>query len=84
MGVPAASGPHRPTAAWPCSPCAKTKIERLAKGEPRPLLEKRDGDHRGFVDTAGGASEQLMRRRFLSERDARLIVEMAEASNILR
>jgi hypothetical protein len=48
------------------------------------LLEKRDGDHRGFVDTAGAASEQLVWRRFLPERDARLIVEMAEASNILR
>lgn len=84
MWAPAASGPHRSTVERPCIPFAKTQINRLAKGEPRPLLEKRDGTHRGFVDTAGGASEQLVRRRFLPERYARLIVEMAEASNILR
>ena len=65
-------------------PFAKTQAERLDTGDPRPSLEERYGDHRGFVDTVRRASEQSVRRRFLREEDARIIVEMAEASDILR
>ena len=65
-------------------PFAKTQAERLASGDPRPSLEERYGDHGGFVDAVTRASEQSVRRRFLREEDARIIVEMAEASDILR
>ncbi len=65
-------------------PFAKTQAERLASGDPRPSLEERYGDHGGFIDAVTRASEQSVRRRFLREEDARIIVEMAEASDILR
>ena len=65
-------------------PFATTQAERLANGDPRASLEERYGDHRGFVDTVRRASEQSVRRRFLREEDARIIVEMAEASDVLR
>ena len=65
-------------------PFAKTQAERLASGDPRPSLEERYGDHGGFVDAVRRASEQSVRRRFLREEDARILVEMAEASDILR
>ena len=65
-------------------PFAKTQAERLASGDPRPSLEERYGDHGGFVDAVRRASAQSVRRRFLREEDARILVEMAEASDILR
>ena len=65
-------------------PFAKTQAERLATGDPRPSLEERYGDHRGFVDTVRRASERSVQHRFLLEEDARITVEMAEASEILR
>ena len=36
------------------------------------------------MDAVRRASEESVRRRFLREEDARIIVEMAEASDILR
>ena len=65
-------------------PFAKTQADRLASGDPRPSLEERYGDHAGFVDAVRRATEQSVQRRFLREEDARITVEMAEASNILR
>ena len=65
-------------------PFAKTQADRLATGDPRLSLEERYGDHRGFVDAVRRASEQSVRRRFLLEEDAKITVEMAAASDILR
>ena len=65
-------------------PFATTQAERLATGDPRRSLEERYGDHRGFVDAVRGASARSVRRRLLLDEDATIIVEMAEASDILR
>ena len=65
-------------------PFAKTQAERLASGDPRPSLEERYGDHQGFVDAVRRASAASVQRRLLRAEDASIIVEMAEASDILR
>jgi hypothetical protein len=65
-------------------PFAKTKAERLAKGDPRPSLEERYLDHAGYVAAVKKAVESLLRRHFLLPEDAERLVRQADESNILR
>ena len=65
-------------------PFARTQADRLATGDPRASLAERYGDHQGFVDAVRRAAERSVQNRLLLEEDARVIAEMAEASDILR
>jgi hypothetical protein len=65
-------------------PFAKTKTERLASGDPRPSLEERYRDHKGYVAVVKAAVEDLLRRHFLLPEDAERIIRQSEASNVLR
>jgi hypothetical protein len=65
-------------------PFARTKAERLSKGDPRPSLEERYRDHAGFVAAVEAAGRRLVQERFLLEEDAQDAIRVAKDSNILR
>jgi len=65
-------------------PFAKTKAERMAKGDPRLSLEERYKDHESYVTAVKKATEALLRQRFLLPEDAARLIQQAEASNVLR
>jgi hypothetical protein len=65
-------------------PFAKTKAERLARGDPRLSLEERYKDHAGYVTVVKKAVEGLLRQRFLLPEDAARLLRQAEESNVLR
>ncbi|MGH9937895.1 MAG: alpha/beta hydrolase domain-containing protein [Blastocatellia bacterium] len=65
-------------------PFAKTKAERLAKGDPRLSLEERYKDHAGYVAAVKKAVERLLNQRFLLPEDAARLTRQAEESNVLR
>jgi Alpha/beta hydrolase domain len=64
-------------------PCAKTKAERLAAGDPRPSLEERYGNHAGYVAAARAAAEKAVNERFLLRDDADRLIAQASASDVL-
>jgi hypothetical protein len=63
-------------------PFAKTKAERLAKGDPRPSLEERYADHAAYVGAVRKAAADSVRQGFLLKEDADRYVAAAEASDI--
>jgi hypothetical protein len=65
-------------------PFAKTKAERMVKGDPRLSLEERYKDHESYVAAVKKAAEALLRQRYLLPEDAARLVQQAEASNVLR
>ncbi len=65
-------------------PFAKTKAERLAKGDPRLSIEERYRDHAGYVAAVKKAAERLSARRFLLPDDAQHLINQAEASEVLK
>jgi hypothetical protein len=65
-------------------PFARTRAERLANGDPRLSLEERYKDHKGYVKAVRKATQDLVRDRYLLQRDAERLVQEAEASDILR
>jgi hypothetical protein len=65
-------------------PFAKTKAERLSKGDPRPSLEERYRDHAGFVAAVEAAGRRLVQDRFLLEEDAQDAIRVASSSSILK
>jgi hypothetical protein len=65
-------------------PFAKTKAEREQRGDPRPSLAERYGDHAGYVKAVAAATRQLVAERFLLQEDADRYVEAAKASDVLR
>jgi len=65
-------------------PFAATRADRLASGDPRPSLEERYGDHRGYVQAVRDASRELIREGFLIDEDAERFLAEAEASGILK
>ncbi|SED99181.1 hypothetical protein SAMN05519104_4931 [Rhizobiales bacterium GAS188] len=65
-------------------PFAKTKAERLAKGDPRPSLEERYRDHAAYVGAVSQAASALATQGFLLQEDAERYVKAAEASDIGR
>lgn len=65
-------------------PFARTEAERAAKGDPRPSLEARYGDHAGFVSRVRAVAAQQVRAGWLLQDDADRIIAQAEASDVLR
>jgi hypothetical protein len=65
-------------------PFARTKEERLRKGDPRPSLEERYRDHAGYVAAVKAAVDELQKGRFLLADDAARLIREAEASDVLR
>lgn len=65
-------------------PFAKTKVERLASGDPRLSLEERYGTHEKYVALVRAAAERLVRGRYLLQDDADRLISQAETSNVLR
>ncbi len=65
-------------------PFAKTKMERLASGDPRPSLEERYRNHAGYLAVVKAAVQRLVQQRFLLPEDAERLIRQAEESNVLR
>jgi hypothetical protein len=65
-------------------PFAKTKAERVAKGDPRPSLEERYHSHAEYVQTVSAAAAKLVQERYLLQPDADAMIKQAEASDVLR
>jgi hypothetical protein len=64
-------------------PFAKTKAERLAKGDQRLSLEERYGDHMGYVNAVQQAANNAVAEGFLLQADADGQVASAQASQVL-
>ncbi len=65
-------------------PFAKTKAERLAKGDPRLSLEERYPDHGAYVQAVTVAAADAQRQGFLLQEDADRYVKAAQDSDIRR
>ena len=65
-------------------PFARTKAERVAKGDPRPSLEERYRSHDEYVQIVSAAAAKLVQERFLLQQDADAMITQAEASDVLR
>jgi len=63
-------------------PFAKTRAERLAKGDPRLSLEERYADHQAYVGAVTKAAADSVSHGFLLKEDADRYVAAAEASDI--
>jgi hypothetical protein len=64
-------------------PCAATRAEREALGDPRLSIEERYGDQEGFQCAVQRAARKLVAKRLLLEADAERIGEQAAKSNVL-
>lgn len=64
-------------------PFATTKIERLARKDPRLSLEERYGTHANYVARVKAAADRLVSERYLLPEDADRIVHEAQTSNVL-
>ncbi len=64
-------------------PFARTKAERLERGDPRLSLEERYGSHDGYVQAVGRAAAQAAARGFLLEGDAASLIAQAAAGDVL-
>ena len=58
-------------------PFAKTRTERLEKGDPRPSIEERYGSRGRYVKLVALASQRLVEQRLILEEDADRFVERA-------
>ena len=58
-------------------PFAKTRIERLEKGDPRPSIEERYGSRARYVKLVALASQRLVEERLILEEDADRFVKWA-------
>lgn len=65
-------------------PFARSLAEREARGDPRPSLEERYGDHAGFVQRVREAVTRQQAEGWLLPDDAAAILAQAESSNVLR
>jgi hypothetical protein len=61
-------------------PFASTRAEREARGDPRPSLEERYGDHAGYVRRVEQAVKKLVAERLLLAEDAELFVAKARSA----
>jgi hypothetical protein len=61
-------------------PLPRTRAEREAKGDARPSLEERYGNHEGYVKAVAAAAEELEKARLLLPGDARRYVEEARGT----
>lgn len=65
-------------------PFAKTRAERIARGDPRLSLEERYTDHAGYVAAVKKAAANALAQRFLLPKDADALIAAAEASRVLK
>lgn len=65
-------------------PFAKTRADRLATGDSRLSLEERYNDHTGFVNAVRRAATDSVAQRLLLQEDAKVLISMAEESDVLR
>jgi hypothetical protein len=65
-------------------PLFDTEAARLAAGDPRRSLEKLYGTHEGYVKEVTKAARNLAHQRLLLEEDVELIIQEAEASDVLK
>ena len=65
-------------------PFARTAAEREATKDPRPSLEERYGTRDGYVEKVRAATVRAQAAGFLLEEDARMLIEAAKASAVLR
>lgn len=64
-------------------PFARTRAERLAANDPRPSLEERYQDHRGFVQRVREAVKRQAAAGWLLPDDAERLIKEADASKVL-
>ena len=65
-------------------PLPKTRAEAQAKGDPRPSLEELYGTHEGYVLKVAEAARRLQVRRLMLPEDVELVIQEAEAGDVLR
>jgi hypothetical protein len=65
-------------------PFARTRAEREGRGDPRPSLEERYGDHAGFLRRVREAVERQQAEGWLLPDDAAAILSQAAGSDVLR
>ena len=65
-------------------PFAKTRAERLERGDPRLSLEERYKDHDGYVQAVRNAAANAVAQGFLLQGDADALSAAATASDVLR
>ncbi len=63
-------------------PFAKTRAERLAKGDPRPSLEERYPNHAAYVAKVKAQADALVAQRYMLPADAARIVAEAQAAKL--
>jgi hypothetical protein len=63
-------------------PFARTKAERLARGDPRPALEERYGNHEAYVHRIKEVVRELQEARLLLPEDAARFVDEAAGCNL--
>jgi Alpha/beta hydrolase domain len=63
-------------------PFARTKVERLATGDPRPSIEERYPTPEAYVATVRRAAEQLVAQRYLLADDAIQLIAQAEREGV--
>jgi hypothetical protein len=65
-------------------PFARTKDERISRGDPRLSLEERYHDHDGYVRAVTAATNELVREGFLLDADGQVLIGQAERSDVLK
>jgi hypothetical protein len=65
-------------------PFAKTRAERVERGDPRLSLEERYKDHEGYVLAVRKAAANAVTQGFLLQADADALIAGAAASDVLR
>jgi Alpha/beta hydrolase domain len=65
-------------------PFARTTAERLAKGDPRPSLEERYGNHEAYTQRVKDAVRELLEARLLLADDAVRFVDDAVGGNLFK
>jgi hypothetical protein len=63
-------------------PFAATREVREAKGDPRPSLEERYGDHAEYVRRFEAAAKRLVGERLLLAEDAQVLIERAKSEEV--
>ncbi|MGQ0579990.1 MAG: alpha/beta hydrolase domain-containing protein [Betaproteobacteria bacterium] len=65
-------------------PLAKTRAEAQGKGDSRPSLEELYGTHESYVLKVAEAARKLQQRRLMLPEDVDLLIQEAEAGDVLR
>jgi len=61
---------------------ARTKVERIAKGDPRPSLEERYPSHADYVNAVAAVAKGLARDRLLLDEDVLAYVKKAQSTPV--